>query len=68
MSEVVRPVGWHNWDRPEREKTARYAEFNSTGAGADSSARAPWSRPLAAAEAATITAVRVLGGQDGWKP
>ena len=68
MSEVVRPVGWHNWDRPEREKTARYAEFNSTGAGADSSARAPWSRPLAAAEAATITAVRVLGGQDGWNP
>ena len=27
MSEVVRPVGWHNWNFPEREKTARYAEF-----------------------------------------
>ena len=23
MSEVVRPEGWHNWDKPEREKTVR---------------------------------------------
>ena len=68
MSGVVRPVGWQNWGRPEREKTARYAEFNSTGPGTDPSARAPWSRALTAAEAGGITAGRVLGGQDGWKP
>src|SRR6266404_4914824 len=35
MSATVRPVGWNNWSQPEREKTARYAEFNSTGPGAD---------------------------------
>ena len=34
MSEVVRPAGWDNWNLPEREKTARYAEFGSTGPGA----------------------------------
>jgi len=68
MTEVVRPEGWHNWDRPEREKTARYAEFASTGAGARPSARAPWSRTLTAAEAGAITVGRVLGGPDGWKP
>ena len=32
MSDVLRPEGWHNWNKPEREKTARYAEFHSTGA------------------------------------
>ncbi|MGD1029794.1 MAG: pectinesterase family protein [Opitutaceae bacterium] len=68
MTQVVRPSGWHNWDRPAREKTARYAEFGSTGEGADPSARAPWSRSLSAAEAAAITPERVLAGPDGWKP
>ena len=39
MSEVVRPVGWHNWDFATREKTVRYAEYNSTGPGARLRAR-----------------------------
>ncbi|HUL53302.1 MAG TPA: pectinesterase family protein, partial [Opitutaceae bacterium] len=29
MSAVVRPEGWHNWNKPKAEKTARYAEFHS---------------------------------------
>src|SRR5215510_11168101 len=29
MSEVVRAEGWNNWGKAEKEKTARYAEFNS---------------------------------------
>jgi pectinesterase len=68
MSDVVRPVGWHNWNFPEREKTARYAEFGSTGAGARPQARAPWARQLTKAEARSITVERVLGGADGWHP
>jgi pectinesterase len=68
MSEVVRPVGWHNWDKPDREKTSRYAEFKSTGPGAQKEARVPWSRQLSAAEARSITVRKVLGGIDGWDP
>jgi len=68
MSEVVRPTGWDNWRRPEREKTARYAEFASRGPGANPSARAPWARQLTAAEAAAITPRSVLGGPEGWDP
>jgi len=68
MSDVVRPEGWGNWRLPEREKTARYAEFNSTGPGANPSARVPWSRQLTAPEAAAITVEKVLGGADGWNP
>lgn len=68
MSEVVRPEGWHNWNFPEREKTARYAEFGSTGPGANPKARVKWSRQLTKAEAKAITAEKVLGGTDGWNP
>lgn len=68
MSEVVRPVGWHNWDKPEREKTVRYAEFNSKGAGGVTKERVAWSKQLAAAEAKAITVEKVLSGTDGWKP
>ena len=32
---VVRPEGWNNWKKPEAERTARYAEFNSAGPGAN---------------------------------
>ncbi|MBN1359964.1 MAG: hypothetical protein JW993_05200 [Sedimentisphaerales bacterium] len=68
MSEVVRPEGWNNWSRPEREKTSRYAEYNSRGSGANPQARVPWSRQLSPEQAEAITAVKVLGGRDGWNP
>src|SRR5262249_36719897 len=68
MSEVVRPVGWHNWDLPAREKTARYGEFNSSGPGANEKARVAWARKLTKHQAKAITVKRVLGGSDGWNP
>jgi pectinesterase len=64
----IRPEGWHNWDRPERERTVRYAEYGSTGPGANSAARVKWARQLTADEAAAITPEKVLSGSDGWKP
>ena len=68
MSDVVRPAGWDNWQKPEREQTARYAEFHSTGPGASPTERAKWSRQLSAEEAKGITAETVLRGADGWNP
>jgi pectinesterase len=68
MSAVVRPEGWQNWNLPEREKTARYSEFNSSGPGANPKARVPWSHQLANAQAKAITVQKVLGGADGWNP
>lgn len=68
MSEVVRPVGWHNWDKPDREKTSRYAEFGSTGSGAQKETRVSWAKQLSAAEARSITLEKVLRGVDRWNP
>jgi pectinesterase len=68
MSSVVTNVGWFNWNDPTREKTVRYAEFNSTGPGANPEARVPWSRQLTKAEAENYTLQKVLGGTDGWNP
>lgn len=68
MSAVVRGEGWDNWKQPEREKTVRYAEFNSTGPGAKDEARVPWARKLSETEAKTLTVPNVLGGRDAWNP
>jgi pectinesterase len=68
MSDVVRPEGWHNWDRREREKTARYEEFGNTGPGGPSRGRVSWTRALTAADARAMSATSVLRGSDDWKP
>lgn len=68
MSDVVRPEGWNNWGKPEREKTTRYAEFGSTGPGANPEKRSQWARQLTAPEARQITVESVLAGSDGWNP
>ena len=68
MSDVVRPEGWNNWGKPEREKTVRYSEYKSTGPGADPAARVSWAKQLSDDEAKAFTVERVLGGADGWNP
>ena len=68
MSDVVRPEGWHNWDKPEREQTSRYSEFGSTGAGARPADRVKWAKPITRPDTAALTPQRVLGGSDGWNP
>jgi pectinesterase len=64
----ILPVGWHNWNKPEAEKTARYAEYNSFGPGANPQMRAAWSHQLTDEEAKEFTVKNILGGRDGWNP
>lgn len=68
MTAVVRPEGWHNWNRPEREKTMRYFETGSRGAGAAGARRVAWAKGLTPKEAAAMTPRAMLGGADGWDP
>jgi len=68
MSEVVRQEGWNNWGKVEKEKTTRYAEFGSTGPGANNEERVKWARQLTEAEAKELTVKKVLSGRDDWNP
>jgi pectinesterase len=68
MGAHIKPEGWHNWSKPDAEKTAFYAEFNSTGQGASPSTRVGWSHQLSAVEAEKYTIQNVLSGADQWDP
>ena len=69
MDDVVRPEGWDFWGDPRRQRTSRFAEWGSKGAGAGAGgARVPWAHRLTAGEAAALTIPAVLSGRDGWAP
>jgi pectinesterase len=68
MGNQIRPEGWHNWDKPEAEKTARYSEYKSTGPGANPGARVAWSRQFTKTEANKLRVRNVLKGFDNWDP
>ncbi len=58
-------AGWHNWDKPDAERTTYYGEFGSTGPGASPEERVPWSHHLSGDEAAQYSTDAVLGS---WRP
>ena len=62
----IRPEGWHNWGKTANEQTARYMEYNNSGAGADVSMRASWSKQLSKKEASKITLKEVFGENSAW--
>lgn len=66
LGDHIRPEGWNNWRNPKNEETARFAEYKSTGPGANPMARTRWSRQLSDAEAAACTPALLLEGNDHW--
>ncbi len=63
----ILPEGWHHW-QIEREKTARYLEYNNRGEGASTEKRVSWSRQLTKKEAQQITLENVFRINDTWNP
>ncbi len=55
------PEGWNNWKNPANEKTARYAEYNNYGPGANTGNRATWIKQLTKEEADQYTLKNILG-------
>jgi pectinesterase len=62
------PEGWNNWKKPANEQTARYAEYENTGLGAQPLARAKWSKQLTDDEVKDYTVKNILAGNDNWMP
>lgn len=62
------PAGWENWKNPENEKTAYYAEYQSTGPGANPAGRVPWAHQLTAQEAKQYTISQIFSGKEAWRP
>lgn len=65
MDKHIIPEGWNNWKNPANEITARYAEYNSSGPGANPAARVKWAKQLTAEEAAKYNLKNILGE---WNP
>jgi pectinesterase len=60
----ILPEGWHNWNKPEAEKTSFYAEYKSTGPGANPTARVTWSHQLSEEEIKQYSLEKIFGS---WK-
>ena len=65
LPKEIRPEGWHHWQQ-ERERTARYLEYNNRGEGASTSQRVAWSRQLTKKEAQQITPAQVFRQNTDW--
>jgi pectinesterase len=66
ISDVIKPEGWHNWNKPDAEKTTFYGEFNSKGIGANTEKRIIWSHQLSKKEAKEYSIKKILSGNDNW--
>ncbi len=68
MGNHILPQGWDNWNNAENEKTVLYAEYNSTGDGANAAVRVKWSRQLTKKEMKLYTLKNIFAGADNWLP
>lgn len=72
MGAHIVPEGWNAWpgDKmfPDKEKTAFYAEYKSTGPGSAGNQRVNWSKQLSAKEAKDYTLKNIFYTKDSWIP
>lgn len=70
MGAHIRPEGWSDWKSAPapRLPTATYAEYRSSGPGANAAAREKLAKQLTPEEAKRYETKVYLGGADGWDP
>lgn len=64
LGKHVLAEGWHNWSKPEAEKTAFYAEFQNKGEGSKTNSRVNWSHQLKKKQARKYTIENVLNASQ----
>lgn len=65
LGKHIKAEGWHNWDKPDAEKTAYYAEYKNKGPGFRPKERVAWSHQLTDEEVTAYTIENVL---RDWNP
>lgn len=70
MGAHIDPAGWREWHPGETHNldTVYYAEYQSTGPGANPTARDPHSHQLLADQAELYETAHFLAGPDHWNP
>lgn len=68
LGKHITGTGWDNWRNVENEKTARYAEYNNRGEGAQKDKRVKWAKQLSDKEVRTVTMESVYRLDGLWCP
>ncbi|WP_179232720.1 pectinesterase family protein [Paenibacillus rigui] len=74
MDKHIATGGWNNFGKASNEATAYYAEYQSTGPGANPTGRLSWTHQLTDDQAKKYTidqifaAGSLIGGTDSWDP
>lgn len=72
MGSHIVPEGWNPWKGdamfPDKEKTTLYAEYGSTGEGANVGKRVNWSKQLSKKELKRYTLKHIFSGTNLWIP
>lgn len=65
LGKIIKAEGWNNWGKESNEQTAFYAEYKSTGAGANPKGRVAWSHQLNETTVREYSLDKVF---NGWNP
>ncbi|GAB2969186.1 hypothetical protein GCM10027048_45140 [Hymenobacter coalescens] len=65
LGAVIGPAGWDHWGNEKNKQTARYAEYQNRGPGAQPQQRVAWARQLTDQEARQYTLRNVF---RNWNP
>jgi pectinesterase len=68
MDSHIVKEGWDNWRNAGNEQTTFYAEYNSSGPGANKEERVKWAKQLTAKQRKQYAVNNILKGGDNWKP
>jgi pectinesterase len=66
MGSFICSEGWHNWSKPESEKTTVFTEYGNTGPGSSTTNRVSWSGKLSDNDASIYTIEHIFAAW-GWE-
>lgn len=67
LGEHIVSEGWHNWSKPEAEKTCFYAEYENYGVGANSEKRVQWAKEISEKQIKNYTIINILGNSNWYE-